>query len=86
MSDQLLTNVSIGFVMEPEDIWQVHSVVSLDKLAYGKTGSCYVCLQYIGDGVYPIVQLGNVEVCCNVGSSLRLCRFASIHSTLVCVA
>ncbi|CAI5712794.1 unnamed protein product [Hyaloperonospora brassicae] len=62
VSDQLLTNVSIGFVMEPDDIWQVHSVVSLDKLAYGKTGSCYVCLQYIGDGVYPIVQLANVEL------------------------
>ncbi|GMF44337.1 unnamed protein product [Phytophthora fragariaefolia] len=52
----------VGFVMEPEEVWQVHSVVPLDKLAYGKTGSCYVCLQYTGDGIYPIVQLANVEL------------------------
>ncbi|GMF12610.1 unnamed protein product [Phytophthora lilii] len=62
VSDQLLTNVNVGFVMEPEEVWQVHSVVPLEKLAYGKTGSCYVCLQYTGDGAYPIVQLANVEV------------------------
>ncbi|KUF95046.1 hypothetical protein AM588_10011058 [Phytophthora nicotianae] len=62
VSDQLLTNVNVGFVMEPEEVWQVHSVVPLEKLAYGKTGSCYVCLQYTGDGVYPIVQLANVEL------------------------
>ncbi|RLN91355.1 hypothetical protein BBJ28_00021583 [Nothophytophthora sp. Chile5] len=62
VSDQLLSNVSVGFVMEPEEVWQVQSIVPLDKLAYGKTGSCYVCVQYIGDGVYPIVQLANVEV------------------------
>uniref|UniRef100_H3G9Z1 Coatomer subunit gamma n=1 Tax=Phytophthora ramorum TaxID=164328 RepID=H3G9Z1_PHYRM len=62
VSDQLLTNVNVGFVMEPEEVWQVHSVVPLDKLAYGKTGSSFVCLQYTGDGVYPIVQLANVEL------------------------
>ncbi|RLN89963.1 hypothetical protein BBJ28_00006301 [Nothophytophthora sp. Chile5] len=62
VSDQLLSNVSVGFVMEPEEVWQVQSIVPLDKLAYGKTGSCYVCVQYIGDGVYPIVQLANVEL------------------------
>lgn len=62
VNDQLLTNVSVGFVMEPEDVWQVHSVVPLKELAYGKTGNCYVCLQNIGDGVYPVVQVAN-EVC-----------------------
>lgn len=59
VNDQLLTNVSVGFVMEPEDVWQVHSVVPLKELAYGKTGNCYVCLQNIGDGVYPVVQVAN---------------------------
>ena len=75
MSDQLLTNVNVGFVMEPEDVWQVHSVVTLDKLAYGKTGSCYICLQYTGDGVYPIVQLANVEV----RLTSYYCYFADTH-------
>ncbi|KAI9906995.1 hypothetical protein PsorP6_004038 [Peronosclerospora sorghi] len=62
VSDQLLTNVSVDFMMEPEDVWQVQSVVPLQQIAYGKTGSCYVCLQYTGDGVYPVVQLTNVEL------------------------
>ncbi|TDH65130.1 uncharacterized protein CCR75_000650 [Bremia lactucae] len=62
VNDQLLTNVHVGFVMEPEDVWQVHSIVPLERLAYGKTGSSYICLQYIGDGLYPIVQLANVEL------------------------
>ena len=82
VSDQLLTDVTVGFVMEPEDVWQVHSVVSLAKLAYGKTGSCYVCLEYIGDGVYPVVQLANVEVCWKTSSILRS---PGVYFTLVCV-
>lgn len=75
VNDQLLTNVSVGFAMDPDDVWQVHSVVPLKELAYGKTGSCYVCLKHIGDGVYPVVQIAN-EVCvvvmnaCVVRSSL----------------
>ncbi|KAF1332215.1 Coatomer subunit gamma, partial [Globisporangium splendens] len=59
VNDQLLTNVSVGFAMDPDDVWQIHSVVPLKELAYGKTGSCYVCLKHIGDGVYPVVQIAN---------------------------
>ncbi|TYZ66956.1 hypothetical protein PybrP1_012434 [[Pythium] brassicae (nom. inval.)] len=59
VNDQLLTNVSVGFAMDPDDVWQVHSAVHLKELAYGKTGSCYVCLKHIGDGVYPAVQVAN---------------------------
>lgn len=59
VNDQLLSNVTVGFIMEPDDVWQVHSVVPLKELAYGKTGSCYVCLKYVGDGSYPVVQLAN---------------------------
>jgi len=59
VNDQLLSNVTVGFIMEPDDVWQVHSVVPLKELAYGKTGSCYVCLKHIGDGTYPAVQLAN---------------------------
>lgn len=59
VNDQLLRNVSVGFAMDPDDVWQVHSVVHLKELAYGKTGSCYVCLKHIGDGVYPAVQIAN---------------------------
>ncbi|CEG39539.1 coatomer subunit [Plasmopara halstedii] len=62
VSDQLLTNVRVEFVLEPEDVWQVQSVIPVSKLAYGKTGSCYVCLRFTGDGVYPVVQLANVEL------------------------
>lgn len=59
VNDQLLSNVSVGFAMDPDDVWQVHSVVVLKELAYGKTGSCYVCLKHVGDGVYPVVQIAN---------------------------
>lgn len=59
VNDQLLSNVTVGFIMEPDDVWHVHSVVPLKSLAYGKTGSCYVCLKHIGDGTFPVVQLAN---------------------------
>ncbi|DBA02873.1 TPA: hypothetical protein N0F65_005900 [Lagenidium giganteum] len=59
VNDQLLSNVSVGFAMDPEDVWRVHSIVPLKQLAYGKNGSTYVCLEYTGDGSYPVVQVAN---------------------------
>lgn len=60
VDDQLLTNVSVDFQMEPEDAWKVHSIVPLDRLPYNETGSCYVCIEHIGEEMdYPIVQVVN---------------------------
>jgi len=59
VDDQLLTNVSVGFVMEPEDVWEVHSIVPLKELAYGKNGSCYICLKHVAPGLFPTVQVAS---------------------------
>ena len=56
---QLLRNVSVGFVMDPDDAWKVHSIVPLKELAYGKHGSCYVCLEHVNGAEYPVVQVAN---------------------------
>ncbi|TMW68846.1 hypothetical protein Poli38472_006314 [Pythium oligandrum] len=59
VNDQLLTNVSVGFIMEPEDVWKVHSTVPLKELAYGANGACYVCLKRVSGDVLPVVQIAN---------------------------
>jgi coatomer subunit gamma len=59
VNDQLLTNVSVGFVMDPDDVWEVHSIVPLKELAYGKTGSCYVALKHSTPGQFPTIQVAS---------------------------
>ncbi|CCI47577.1 unnamed protein product [Albugo candida] len=59
VDDQLLSNIHINLSLDSDDIWQIHSIIPVKELRYGKNASCYVCLEYIGDGSYPAVQVAN---------------------------